>query len=124
VSVALENATTESDRLTHPPVSYELGRSFLESVHHVQGLPRPKLVESVAWLISGRSELLAKLDVHELRTSQAADAPPLLRRDGAKAYRAALQQRTPSARRLHYWRRPDGALELSKVGLHNDLTIA
>jgi hypothetical protein len=31
---------------------------------------------------------------------------------------------TPSARRRHFWRLPDGTFELSKVGVHDDFTIA
>ncbi len=43
--------------------------------------------------------------------------------DGAKAWRVSLQINTPSARRLHFWRLPDGGVELSRVGVHDDLTI-
>jgi hypothetical protein len=32
-----------------------------------------------------------------------------------------MQINTPSARRLHYWRCPDGTIELSSVRLHDDM---
>jgi hypothetical protein len=35
----------------------------------------------------------------------------------------SLQVKTPSARRLHYWQMRDGRIELSKIGVHDDLTI-
>jgi len=43
-----------------------------------------------------------------------------VRYDDAKAYRVNLQNNTPSARRMKYWRHPNGRIELDLVGLHDD----
>lgn len=58
-----------------------------------------------------------------LRINEAGDSPQRVSDDGARADRVSLQVNTPSARRLHFWRLPDGHIELSKVGVHDDLSI-
>jgi hypothetical protein len=47
-------------------------------------------------------------------------------RDGAGAWRCALQVKTPGARRLHWWDIPGQGrrvLELASVGHHDDMHI-
>jgi len=105
------------------PTSYLLGEEFLESVERIQGVDRSRIVEAVARLVSGRRDLVATLDVHPLRESAAGGAPPRVRADGARAFRASLQHGAAAARRLHYWLLTDGTLELANVGYHEDMSI-
>lgn len=75
-------------------------------------------------VLTGRAETLASRELHPLRVGEAGGTEQRVRaEDGAKAWRVSLQINTPSARRLHFWRLPDGGVELSRVGVHDDLTI-
>ena len=52
--------------------------------------------------------------------SAGADTAQRVREDGSKCFRAAIEQNVASARRLHFWRLPDGSIELSRVVVHDD----
>jgi hypothetical protein len=41
--------------------------------------------------------------------------------DGARCQRAYIEQKTPQARRLHYWALRGGGIELSRVVTHDDV---
>ena len=125
VLLAWESACVGNDRDTWLlPPDYLVGAFFLSSLEALEGITRAKVVEVCAEVLCGRAATQAGREVHPLRSSDSGEAPQRLREDGAKAYRASLQVSTPSARRLHYWLLPDGRLELSKVGVHDDLTIS
>ena len=124
VRLAWEASCVGNDRDTWPlSQDYLVGAFFLSSLEALAGIARAKVVEVCAEVLCGRAATQVGREVHPLRTAEAGDAPQRLREDAAKAFRASLQVSTPSARRLHYWRLPDGRLELSKVGVHDDLTI-
>lgn len=119
---AYERTTSVADRETWPLQDYQVGPAFLESLD-VQPELRPKVVEVCADVVSGRFRVMPGREHHDLRSGIGGDAPQVTRADGARAYRIAVQIKTPSARRLHYWRLPDGSVELSRVVLHDDMTI-
>jgi hypothetical protein len=112
-----------SDRTDWPLTSFTLGPDFLPSLEAVAGIPRSKIVEVCVAVLTGRAADLASRELHALRTDEGGDSPQRERGDGAKAWRVSLQIKTPSARRLHFWRLPDNSVELSKVGVHDDLSI-
>jgi predicted RNA-binding protein with RPS1 domain len=118
-----ERRTSPSDRAHYPWREPALGPEFLESLASVQGVRREKVAEVCAHVVSGRAAEIAGLELHPLRTSEAGDAPQRERADRAKAWRCSIQTGTPSARRLHYWRLPDGSVEIAKVVYHDDLSI-
>lgn len=60
-------------------------------------------------------------ELHRLRSSDAGNAAPMTRGDGAVCWRAALQRGTPQARRIHFWQRRDHMIELSSVRLNDDM---
>ena len=51
------------------------------------------------------------------------DDPIRTRADGAVAWRASLQVKTASARRIHYWALPNQRIELARIALHDDYDI-
>jgi hypothetical protein len=62
-------------------------------------------------------------EVHPLRASDGGRQRTRAR-DGAQAWRCALQVNTPGARRMHWWRIPEtegAVVELASVG-HRDET--
>ena len=79
-----------------------------------------KALKAAVEVLTGVAERNAAREVHALRTDGGGDAAQVVRGDGAKCFRAAIEQRVASARRLHYWRLPDGSVELSRVVVHDD----
>jgi hypothetical protein len=71
--------------------------------------------------LTGLAPEMNGLQVHRLRTGSGGDDPIRQRDDGAVCWRVSLQVNTPSARRMHYWKLPGGAYELSRVVLHDDV---
>lgn len=108
------------EKARRPLASYSLGPDFLASLEETQGVERAKVVRVVVEVLTGLAESLDGRDLHVLRSGSGGGAPPLMRGDGATAWRVALQRGTPAARRLHYWRRRD-EVELSRVVTHDDM---
>lgn len=113
--------TLPSDKAVWPlPEEYGIGADFCRSVDELQGVSRERVLRIVVQVLTGREVP----DDHPLRSSKAGGAPAVTReREGATwvCRRAPLQQSSPSARRLSYWRGPGGQIELSRVAVHDDL---
>lgn len=104
-----------------PLPDYLITERFLDSVDSVQGITPEKIADVVMELLTGIAESSAGRDMHRLRTGTGGDTPVRQREsDGAICWRIALQVGTPSARRLHAWKLPDGRWELSSVRKHDD----
>lgn len=115
---------TEDDRRRYPFTAPLIGPTFIESLERTPGVSRERVLEVCAHVAAGRAAEINSLELHQLRISEGGDAPMRVRDDGATAWRVSLQIKTPSARRLHYWQLRDGRIELSKIGVHDDVTIA
>jgi hypothetical protein len=82
---------------------------------------RDRVVWTLVMVLTGLAPEMNGLQVHRLRMGAGGDDPFRQRDDGAVCWRVSLQVNTPSARRLHYWKLPGGAYELSRVVLHDDV---
>lgn len=107
-----------SEKADKPLAPYKLGPEFLDSVEHIEGISRAKIVSVAVEVLTGQDQHLAGRDLHQLRTG-GPGTPYVTRWDGATCWRVALQRETAAARRLHYWRTRDG-YELSRVATHDD----
>ena len=107
-----------AEKVDRPLGPFDLGPDFLDSVGHLEGVQRNKIVAVVVEVVTGIAERSPGRDAHRLRSGDAG-SPYLTRPDGANCWRVALQRETPAARRLHYWRRGDH-YELSRVVQHDD----
>lgn len=117
----IENWASRLDltaRRTHPLAAYQLGPDFLDSLDRLQGIDPAKVIEVVVDVLTGTATFNSARAIHARRDGR--NGQPMIRSDGAKAMRAALQQGTPSARRLHYWQLTDNTIELDQVGVHDD----
>ncbi|MFT3888274.1 MAG: hypothetical protein QM713_08955 [Arachnia sp.] len=123
--VYLEWATKipAGEKAKRPLRAHQYGPRFFDSLKKIEGVSREKLVEVVMHVLTGLDAELASRELHQLRTGSGGDDPTRTRSDGSTAWRVSIQVNTPSARRLHYWRRPDGTVELARVCLHDDLEI-
>ena len=103
-----------------PLARYDVGPHFFESWESTEGIDRQKVVEVVVDILTGRVHQLAGRETHQLRRSDGGNAAYVTRPDGSTCWRVALQVNAPQARRLHYWQRADGSVELSSVRQHDD----
>lgn len=116
----------EDTRVQQPLQRMRLHPRFLASVRALDGVDVDKIIEVCAQVASNVAQTIAGREVHPLRAGSRGAGSTTRSRDGAKGWRCALQVKTPSARRLHWWNIPgaDGAtIEFASVGLHDDVDI-
>lgn len=112
--------TTPSEKRDLPLAPWSYGPEFFDTLNKVQGIKREKVVEVLVHVLTGRDQELASRERHQLRSGSGGEDPPVVRPGGELCWRVSLQVKTPSARRLHYWQRNDGGIELSSIRLHDD----
>ncbi|HVM09158.1 MAG TPA: hypothetical protein VM345_11885 [Acidimicrobiales bacterium] len=110
-----------SDRAKYRwPENYEISPSFVESVDELVkagGITREKIVEVGVEVLCGLALENSARAVKEWLESR--HGRPMVRNDGATAWRVRLQHKSNAARRLRYWRLPSGVIELDWVGVHD-----
>lgn len=103
---------------------FSYGPMFFESIfdpHFTEDELR-KAVRAIVDIVTGREADARQNRVHPLRESESPSAPQRTRPDGSKAWRANIEDKTPQARRLHYWKETTGLIELAKVAKHDDFS--
>lgn len=126
VRVAFARVVGEGERRERPLLAMRVGPEFLARARALQGLSVEKIVEVAMQVACERAHEIDGREVHPLGESTGGSKPRTRARDGAKAWRCALQIKTPSARRLHWWRipGPEGAtIEFASVAVHDDFDI-
>jgi hypothetical protein len=116
----------EGDRTDHPLLRMCVGPKFLASVRETDGIEIDKVIEVCGQVAADLAHKVPGRDVHALRDGSRGAGSMTRGRDGAKAWRYALQVGTPSARRLHWWNvpGPDGAvIEFARIGTHDSLDL-
>ncbi len=107
------------DQTQFPLGKAQFHAKFIDSVRSVANNKQEQVVEKCTLLIADRTDAV---DTKENKPSEGHEER---RDDGAVAMRAYLEQRTPQARRILYWRLRDGAgLEFVRVARHDDMAIA
>jgi hypothetical protein len=113
--------TPLGEQPSRPLGDYEIGPDFLDSLERTPGVNVAKVADVVFEIVTGRVQDVPGRELHRVRVSAGPTADYVRRaEDGANLWRAALQTKTPQARRIHYWSLPGGTVELSHVGLHDD----
>lgn len=114
----------DEDRRNRKPLrsNYTTSDRFLDSVQALcatGGIKREKVVDVCAEVLS---DLAAENSSRAVKAwADGKNGPQQMRAsDGALAFRVRLQTNTQSARRMKYWRLPDGSMELDWVGVHDD----
>ena len=119
ISLTYLARVAEPDRPQWPlPEDYHFGPDFIRSLDTLDGIDRTKVLEVVVDVLTGRASQMSSRSVRPWKETRTGKQQ--VRHDGAKAYRVNLQNNTPSARRMKYWRHPDSRIELDFVGLHDD----
>jgi hypothetical protein len=97
---------------------------FFESVFdpHLTEDELRKAVRAIVDIVTGREAVARQNRVHPLRETESPSASQRTRPDGSKAWRANIEDNTPQARRLHFWKDTTGLIELAKVAKHDDFS--
>lgn len=110
-----------SDKDARPlPNGWSIGPGFLESLAERPADLRPKVVAVMVEVLLDLVASSPGREVHRLRTGMGGDAPYVQRTPGEFCFRCAVQQKTPGAPRLHYWK-AGNAIEFSRVVPHDDM---
>ncbi|NHN56161.1 hypothetical protein G9U51_10265 [Calidifontibacter sp. DB0510] len=104
------------EKASRPLPRYWIGPDFLASLHRLHGLSPRRVAQTVMELLLDPGSN----DAHPLRSGPGGSTSAV-RSGESTAWRAYVEHKTPSARRLHYWRGPGGKVELGHVGIHDDL---
>lgn len=110
------------DKARYPLPSYDIGPDFVASLEALEEPQLRKAMKAAVDGLTGRAAHIAGRRLHPPRSGWGGDDPQVERSDGARAWRAAIESDTPSARRLHFWQARGGRIELSRVVLHDDET--
>ena len=122
ILLAWVDRVAPSDRAALPlPTDFAVGPEFAASLERLDDGQLAKAFKATVDVLVGRAADIAGRRLHALRTGDGATAADLVRHDGARCNRVAIEQNTAAARRLHYWVRPDGGIELSRVVTHDDM---
>lgn len=127
-----EAVTAENTQLWEEleQLSGELARRDEQQQDRDDELPRVskvklgKVLEVVVEVLTDQIRQRPVRELHRQRTGPGGEDPFLVRDDGAVAWRASLQRKTPQARRLIWWRLPDGSVELARVAAHDDYRMS
>lgn len=110
------------ERLSYPlPKTFTLGPQFSKSIEELDNGQKNKAFKAVVDVLTSYATELDARNIHPLREGEGASARDVIRSDGAICLRAYIEHKTSSARRLHYWQKRDGTMELSRVVLHDDM---
>jgi hypothetical protein len=115
--------TLPSEQSERPLPKYIVGPHFIDSLDRLEGIKPEKVANVVFEIVTGLAPFIPGREVHHLRTGLGGKDTFRVREDGAVAWRASLQVKSPSARRIHYWVLPNGRVELARVATHDDYDI-
>lgn len=121
VTTAWATRTPATEQAAVPLPEFRIGRPFLPSLDRLEGITVAKVADVVFEIVTGRAKALSSRELHHYRESEAGGAPTVQRpEDGAVLWRANLQTKSASARRIHFWQLPGGEVELWHVGTHDE----
>jgi hypothetical protein len=114
-----------SQREQWPLGTYETLPSFLSDVEEQAGqISMGQIISAIVDVVSGRMNDTNSRKPRPLREGGGDDGRPVVTRaDGASAWRGNVSHGTPAARRIMWWRRLDGCLELTRLATHDDVNM-
>lgn len=115
---AWAHAVPAVEKAAHPLGDFRSSQLFLDSWAALTEQQRAKTLRAVVDLVAGRQGPLRRREPHSLRLHEGAQAGPTLRGEDV-CMRLYVEQKTPGALRLHYWKSPSGGLELHQVVTHD-----
>lgn len=107
-----------AEKAGHPLSEFTLGDSFLDSWAALTQPQRRKSLRTLVYLVAGLGDSLRKREPHPLRLGDGAHSGTTMR-GGDACWRLYVEQGTPGALRLHYWKLATGGVELHEVVSHD-----
>lgn len=114
--------TPSSEKTDNPLPDYLIGDRFASSLGKLDQGQVTKSIRCALDVLTGAAREMPSRRMHVLRNGDGAGAPAVTRLDDAVCWRVNVETGAASARRLHYWKLPNGKLELSRVVLHDDMS--
>jgi len=108
-----------TEKADHPLPEYEMGAELAPSLLALRDGQLAKALRCAVDMLTGMGETMHSRRVHPLRESAAGNSGIYTDDRGAVCMRAYIEADTASARRLHYWKLPDGSIELIRIVLHD-----
>jgi hypothetical protein len=122
ISLAWIDRLGPEDRLRYSlPTTFSLGPKFAATLEALENGQKNKAFKAVVDVLTGYASEIEARHVHALREGDEATAKDVSRADGSLCLRAYIEQKTAAARRLHYWQKRDGSIELSRIVTHDDM---
>lgn len=106
--------------------SYVLMSSFMADLGEQEGqISRAQMLAVIVDIVCGRVWEVNSRQARPMRDGGGDDGRPQIFRasDGALAWRANVSHGTPAARRIMWWVRPDGGVELARLATHDDVAL-
>jgi len=120
ICAAWTQALSPADRAAQPLARYVLSEGLLASVSARRvDVPVSRIAWVCAMVACGLAPRLRGLEPHPLLTGNA--GAQLVRRDDGKGWRCNLKRNASGGPRLHYWVLPDGRIDFTAVGAHDEL---
>ena len=108
----------QTEKAATPLPEYAVGPEFASSLGKLDAGQLTKALKCVVDVLCDLARDSRAL--HPLRPS-IVSTTGITRGDSAICWRAAVEQKAASARRLHFWKLADGTIELSRVVTHEDM---
>ena len=104
--------------------NYKVGPKFAASFYAHDAALRAKTLKALTQLLTGRADRMKAREVHPKRTGMGGDDPQMVRdEDGATCWRMSVESGVAAARRVHYWKLPDGRIELHELVAHDTFVL-
>ena len=103
---------------------YTVGPKFTASFYAHDAALRAKTLKALTQLLTGRADRMNAREVHPKRIGMGGDDPQAVRdEDGATCWRMSVESGVAAARRVHYWKLPDGTIELHELVAHDTYVL-
>lgn len=112
----------EEERATRALRTYTVGPDFMDSLS-LDKVTRTRLLAVVVDVLTADVFSHPSRQPHQQQATKGNGSRPLVRSDGATAWRCHLKSGTPSAPRLLWWEKRDGSVELGRTAVHDDLRL-
>lgn len=111
-----------SQREQWPYTPFKVSTTFLNDVEsQASVLSRQQIIAACVDVITGRVADVPSRQARRKREGGGDSSRPVTTRtDGAIAWRANINEGTPGARRIMWWRLPSGSIELARLAHHDD----
>jgi hypothetical protein len=121
VCLAWVSRVPASEKPSAPLPVYQVGARFAASLHKLDQAQTMKAFRCAVDVLTGKVKAMPSRRAHILRNGDGVGSPAVTRLDDAICWRVNVETGAASARRLHYWKLPNGRIELSRVVVHDDM---